>query len=228
VAQGLFRKAVTLDPAFARAWSGLSFTHFQNAFLLKPDDRTLEVERAYETAGRSLEADEYDPAAHWAMGRALWLRGAGERSIAELENSVLLAPNFNLGHYALAFVNSQSGETAKAIDAADYARKLSPFDPLLFGILASRAIALYRSGAYEAAAEAAVRAAERPNAHHHIWMIAALCLSAAGRMAEASEFAIRIRTAQPGYHVNDFVSAFHFSPGAQAAFREQARQIGLG
>jgi hypothetical protein len=27
-----FEAAVKLDPTFARAWAGLSFTHFQNAF----------------------------------------------------------------------------------------------------------------------------------------------------------------------------------------------------
>ena len=33
VASGFFARAVALDPAFARAHAGLSFTHFQNAFL---------------------------------------------------------------------------------------------------------------------------------------------------------------------------------------------------
>ena len=30
---------------------------------------------AFETAGQSLLVDDHNPAAHWAMGRALWLRG---------------------------------------------------------------------------------------------------------------------------------------------------------
>ena len=35
--------------------------------------RAPEVDRAFATAGQSLMADDRDPAAHWAMGRALWL-----------------------------------------------------------------------------------------------------------------------------------------------------------
>ena len=101
--------AVRLDPTFARAYAGLSFTHFQNAFQGWAT-RAPEIDRAFDAAGQSLMADDRDPAAHWAMGRALWLRGARTRRIAELEQAVDLSPNFALGHYTLAFVHSQSGD----------------------------------------------------------------------------------------------------------------------
>jgi hypothetical protein len=32
------------------------------------------------------------------MGRALWLRGAQDESLAELRRSIDLSPNFALGH----------------------------------------------------------------------------------------------------------------------------------
>ena len=38
-AEGLFRRAVELEPGFARAHAGLSFVHFQNAFLRHVPDR---------------------------------------------------------------------------------------------------------------------------------------------------------------------------------------------
>ncbi len=79
------------------------FTHFQSAFQGWAP-RGPEVDRAFEAAGQSLIADDRDPTAHWAMGRALWLRGDHDRSIAELEQAVELSPNFAQGHYTLAFV----------------------------------------------------------------------------------------------------------------------------
>ena len=66
--------AVRHDPTFSRAHAGLSFTHFQNAFQ-RWAEREREIERAFDAAGQSLIVDDRDPAAHWAMGRALWLRG---------------------------------------------------------------------------------------------------------------------------------------------------------
>lgn len=214
-AQPLFRQSVEMDPTFSRAWAGLSFTHFQNAFLLHPEERDREIDRAFETADRSLEADKLDPTAHSAMGRALWLRQSPDRAMDELRTSVSLAPNFGAGHYALAFVGSQSGEQDGAIAAADYARSLSPFDPLLFGILASRALALFRAGSYEEAADAAPHAAERPNSHHHIWMIAALCLTAAGRLDDARQAFARVRRTEPTYRFEDFRGAFRLAPDAE-------------
>ena len=42
-AQKFFTRAIALDPTFARSYAGLSFTHFQNAFLRK---QTLMNERS--------------------------------------------------------------------------------------------------------------------------------------------------------------------------------------
>ena len=100
-----------LDPTFARAYAGLSFTHFQNAFQGWAK-REPEIDRAFEAAGQSLMADDRDPAAHWAMGRALWLRGRQDQSVIELEQAIDLSPNFALGHYTLAFVHSQARRSA--------------------------------------------------------------------------------------------------------------------
>ena len=72
-----------------------------------------EIDRAFATAGQSLMVDDRDPAAHWAMGRALWLRGDQDQSIVELEQAIDLSPNFALGHYTLAFVQSQAGDAAR-------------------------------------------------------------------------------------------------------------------
>ena len=79
-AQQFFKTAVRLDPTFARAYAGLSFTHWQNAFQGWAE-RNPEVHLAFEAAGQSLMADDRDPAAHWAMGRALWLRGNQDQSL---------------------------------------------------------------------------------------------------------------------------------------------------
>jgi tetratricopeptide (TPR) repeat protein len=91
-------------------------------------------------------ADDRAPAAHWAMGRALWLRGRHDQSIIELDQAVKLSPNFALAHYNLAFVNATVGDPLAAISSSDHSRSLSPFDPMLFGMLGARAMALVRLG----------------------------------------------------------------------------------
>ncbi|WP_027032191.1 transcriptional regulator [Mesorhizobium loti] len=226
-AQHFFATALRLDPTFARAYAGLSFTHWQNAFQ-RWGDRDRESALAYESAGHSLLVDDHNPAAHWAMGRALWLRGEQDGSLCELERAVDLSPNFALGHYALSFVHSQSGDPQAAINSSDHSRHLSPFDPLLFGMLGARAMSHVRLGQFDEAADWALKAAARPNAHTIILAIAAHCLALAGRLDEARGFAAAIRKTLPDYRADDFIGTFRFEPDAEALFRQGARRIGLG
>jgi DNA-binding SARP family transcriptional activator/TolB-like protein len=226
-AQTYFRRALTLDPTFARAYAGLSFTHFQNVFLGLVHDRQRETALAFESASRSVSADDRDPAAHWALGRALWLRGETDESVAELERSVDLSPNFALGHYTLSFVHAQSGEPGVAIAASDTSRQLSPFDPLQFAMLASRALAHMRLGQRDEAAAWAVKAAGRPNAHVHILTIAASNLALCNRHDEARTLVARIRAGLPDYDIESFLRAFRFAPDAANLFRLAAAPIGL-
>jgi DNA-binding SARP family transcriptional activator len=225
-ARQFFAQAVERDPTFARAYAGLSFAHFQNAFLgWKKAD--AEIARAFDAAGRALMVDDRDPAAHWAMGRALWLRGDQDQGIAELERSVDLSPNFASAHYSLAFLHMQSGDPRAAISFSDHSRRLSPFDPLLFAMLGTRATALARLGQYDEASDWAIKAAARPNAHHHIQAIAAFILGLAGRLEEANQYKARIRQHVPAYELKDFLAAFRFSPDAAALLSQGARRIDI-
>jgi DNA-binding SARP family transcriptional activator len=223
-ARHFFEMAVRLDPTFARAFAGLSFTHWQNAFQGWAS-REGEIERAYATAGQSLMADDRDPAAHWAMGRALWLRGLQDQSVAELERSVDLSPNFAMGHYSLAFVSSQAGDAQAAIAASDHSRHLSPYDPMLFAMLASRAMALVRQGNFEEGAEWAIRAAARPNAHAHIMGVAAYSLALAGRVQEARSYIGKLHATAPAYGIEDFLGGFRFDAHGEALFRKGAELL---
>ncbi|TRC91346.1 transcriptional regulator [Mesorhizobium sp. WSM4303] len=226
LARHFFDIAVRQDPTFARAYAGLSFTHWQSAFQ-RWGDRDQDCALAFETAGQSLLVDDHNPAAHWAMGRALWLRGEGNASVLELERAVDLSPNFALGHYALSFVQSQSGDPQAAIGSSDHSRHLSPFDPMLFGMLGARAMAHVRLGQFDEAAEWALKAAARPNAHIIILSIAAHCLALAGRLDEAKTFAAAVRKTLPDYRADDFIDTFRFDPDATALFKLGAKRIGL-
>jgi tetratricopeptide (TPR) repeat protein len=218
--------AVRLDPTFARAHAGLSFTHFQNAFQGWAK-RASEVDKAFAAAGQALMVDDRDPAAHWAMGRALWLRGRHDQAIVELEQTIDLSPNFALGHYSLSFVHSQGGDPHIAIAASDLSRHLSPFDPLLFAMLGARAMALVRMGKLEEAADWGVKAATRPNAHAQVLAIAAFSLALAGRLDEARAYIDTIRSTLPDYGIKDFLTAMQLAPDGEKLFRDGAKRIGL-
>jgi TolB-like protein len=221
-----FVSAIKLDPTFARAHSGLSFTHWQSAFQ-GWDNFDRRTELAYDAAGQSLLADGQSPDSHLAMGRALWLMRNHDESLNELSKAVALSPHLALAHYAIAFVQSQSGDPSAAIEAADQSRRLSPYDPMLFGMLGARAISHVRLGQHEEAAEWAVRAATQPNAHTGILAIAANSLGLAGRLKEGHVFAARIHARQPGYSFRNFVNSFRFDSDGKELFRKGAKAVGI-
>jgi TolB-like protein len=224
IARHFFEMALRLDPTFSRAYAGLSFTHWQNAFQ-GWTERAPQIDKAYAAAGQALMADDRDPAAHLAMGRALWLRGSQEQSLLELNQAVAISPNFAQAHYALAFVHSQAGDPILAISSADHSRELSPFDPMVFAMLAARAMALARLGRFDEAADWSVNAAARPNAHAQVMAIAVYCLALAGRTEEARAHLDAIHRTLPEYDVDDFLTAMHFPPETEQLFREGARRL---
>ena len=224
-AQRFFLKAIALDPTFSRNYAALSFTHFYNAFLLRTRERERDVALAFETAGQALEADPGDPAAHWAMGRALWLRREHDGAISALDQSIRLSPSYALAHYGLAFVHCQTGDPALALDAADTAAHLSPLDPMLFAIHGARTFALLRLGKVEEAADFALRGGQQPNAHVHAHGITALTLAIAGRMQEAHAERTRILSLRPDYNFGEFKDAFHMLDDLRDIYERAAKLV---
>jgi len=224
-AEQFFTRAIALDPTFSRSYAGLSFTHFQNAFLLQARERDREIDLAFGTAGQGLEADPSDPAAHWAMGRALWLRGEHAGAVDELDRSVRLSPSYAMAHYALAFVHCQTGDPARALEAADTANRLSPLDPMLFAMHGTRTFALLRLGKVQQAADFAIRAGQLPNAHVHAHAISALTLAAAGRLKEAHAERGRISALRPDYNFRQFKNAFHLLDDLKDIYQRAAKLV---
>ncbi len=227
VAENFFRQAIDLDPGFARPYASLSFTHWLKAYLLDPSRLSEEGRLAYDIAARAVSIDPYDPAAHCALGRGLWIIGARDEAAAVLERATTLSPSYAFGHYARAFVEAFSGNAAIAIEASDRARELSPFDPFLSPNQASRALALLRLGRVEEATAWALRATRQPNAHAHVRRVAALSLAAAGRLDEARPLVEQINREGPENGSELFIRANRMQSRDEQLLRDLSRRSGL-
>ena len=105
----LFQRAVELDPTFARAHAGLSFVHFQSAFMHYTDDIAGAISQARRFAERGLELDPLDPFVNFTMGRTYWLQGDLETSLGWLERATDISPHYAQGIYARAWTEALSG-----------------------------------------------------------------------------------------------------------------------
>jgi TolB-like protein/tetratricopeptide (TPR) repeat protein len=227
-AQRFFELSLRLDPNSSRTLAGLSFVHWQRAFLEISPDRAGEVERAHELAQQSVSLNPRDPLAHWALGRAYLLRGEMSDSIAELTTSAALNPSFAVGQYTLGFALMHAGDLTQSIAMADKARRLSPYDPMSFAMIGVRAFSLGMGGEFAQAAKLMAISIRQPNAHYHMVAMAAVCDALAGHEEDARRDLRRLLQARPAYGLTDFLRAFPFQQPAHTgliarAFHDLAR-----
>ena len=209
----LFERAIAEEPRFARAHAGLSFVHFQNAFLRYNDEVPAEVREARRFAERAVELDPLDPFANLTMGRSYWLEGDLDSSLSWLERSTTMSPSYAQAIYARAWTHSLAGRGGAGKSDADTAMALSPLDPLYYAMAATRALAHIVSTEDAAAAAWAEKAAKSPGAHVLIAMIAVAAHSLAGDRERAAAWAANVRERKPDITTADFFRSFPFADG---------------
>lgn len=207
-ATGYFEQAIALDPSFARAHGGLSFTCFQEAFLRYARDPGAAVQEARRHAERGLEIDPLDPFVCFNMGRAFWLVDQLEAAAGWLDRATELNPNYAQGYYSRAFTAMLAGDHAVSAEGVSAALRLSPLDPLRYGMLGTRSLSLTQAGRYDEAADWSDKAASAPSAHFLISMIALVANALAGRDGQAQLWLGDIRARRPGASAQHFFAAF--------------------
>lgn len=207
-ASELFRRAVEQDARFARAYAGLSFVHFQTAFLGQADDPAAEIGLARRHAERALELDALDPFVNFAMGRSFWLEGELEQGLGWLERATAISPNYAQGIYARAWTETLAGDAQRGRADVDLAMRLSPLDPLHYAMLGTRALTHVMQDEPGEAAAWANRAAHAPGAHVLIAMIAVAANALAEDAAQARAWADNVRRRDARLGREDFFRAF--------------------
>ena len=207
-AKGLFERAVMLDPHFARAHAGLSFTSFLEAFLHLGPHLKEATRAARHHAERGLELDSLHPFANLTMGRSHWLTGDLDAAAEWLARATTLNPNYAQGFYSSAMTSMLTGNLAATEVGLDTALQLSPLDPLLYGMHGVRSQMFIQSGDYAAAARWGDRAAATPGAHYLIAMIAMVANGLAGRHDTAARWRQTVRQRKPDANAAHYFASF--------------------
>lgn len=203
-----FTRAVTLDPNFARAHAGLSFLHFQTAFMRQTDDIQSEISLARSCAQRGLDLDPLDPFVNFTMGRSYWLESDLGHARSWLQRATELSPNYAQGMYALAWTNTISGAGTDDRSQLDLAMRLSPLDPLYYAMLGARGFTHIAKGEYAEALSWTEQAARAPGAHVFMALLAAATQALAGNRSRAAAWAADVRKRGPLISSGDFFRGY--------------------
>jgi TolB-like protein/Tfp pilus assembly protein PilF len=128
-AEGLFRKAIELDPQLARAYVGLATVQFYLIDLgLAPSvDEALST--MMDAGEKAVEIDPNDGTTHTALAMAYAYHGKPEQALAEYNRAEALAPSNADVLLIVAWSIAQFGETDRAVNLAERALKLNPHYP---------------------------------------------------------------------------------------------------
>ncbi|MFZ5719434.1 MAG: hypothetical protein ACOY5Y_08210 [Pseudomonadota bacterium] len=125
-AREYFERALTIDPTYARAYAGLSLSHF-NDWSCQRWTHWEEGERlAYEYARRAVELDDTDHLSHAVLGRIEIYRRNHSKGRWHIERTVALSPNNADALMQTSLWWSYLGDDDRAQAQVDKAFRLNP------------------------------------------------------------------------------------------------------
>jgi TolB-like protein len=128
-AEGLFRKAIELDPHLARAYYGLATVQMYLIDLGLAPSIEETLSKMMKAAEKAVQLDPDDGKTHLALGGAYAYQGKAEQALAEFNRAETLSPSDADLLLVIAWSIPGLGETDRAVTLADQALKLNPHYP---------------------------------------------------------------------------------------------------
>ena len=175
-AQELLRMAIRADPDFADPYTRLAYAITLSMVYFEGEVSQPRLDDALDLALRGLAIDDRDPQGHFALGRVRLARQEYDLAIDALETALDLNPYLAVSHCGLGDSLAYEGRIDESIRHFERAIKLSPHDPFRWAFHSYKSLAHQFGQDDEAAACAALRAVQVPNAHYsaHANLLSAL------------------------------------------------------
>jgi TolB-like protein/Tfp pilus assembly protein PilF len=197
-AQELFRKALELDPTFARAYTGLALTYGYEIWLSYTESRARSLRDWLAAVQKAVALDPYDGEAHMVLGYAYRMLNDYQRATHELDRGLELQPNSP--DLLMLYVENlpMLGNPHKGVELAERAVRLNPNYPswYLYGLHR----VYYFAGKFEKALAAARQAPALSGP-----LLAAI-YGQLGRNAEAAEGAAKVLKLDPDWSAERDIS----------------------
>jgi TolB-like protein/class 3 adenylate cyclase len=226
-ALGLLEQAIKLEPELAVGHAIIAWCHEQRYLrggLLEEEKIT-----ALRHARLAIATGSDDATGLAIAGLVIGFLDPRDYATAldAFDRALALSPSSALALSFSAVTRAWRGESAIAIEQAEMALRLSPFDPLSNIRHMAIAIAHFVAGRFEEAAAAAHRAAQaHPRFSPPYWMRAA-ALANLDRIDQAEVVAQQLLDVQPQFTIRSITSAPFANPEILAALGDALRRVGL-
>ena len=198
-AREMFRRAIALDAAFARAYAGLAMTYaadFRNQWT---ENGAAALDRAFELARTAHQINPDIPETYWVLAFVHVHRHQHDRALQYLETAVRLYPSFADGHAMMGGIYTSIGRPADGIPLLRTAMRLVPESGYLYFMLLGRAY-LFLGDLEQARVNLEHALSRNPEFVDARVYMAAVHVAAGDKAAAAWE-AEEIRALEPGFTV---------------------------
>jgi adenylate cyclase len=158
LARQMAKEVINLDPKYPDGYIILGWTHYIDARLGWSKYPEESLARAEELARKALELDDSQAFPHLILARIYQMRGQWDKSLAENEHAVSIAPHPE-NNYHLAIAQRLSGRPEESIALFKKAMRLDPI-PAAF-VIGHLGAAYFDVGRYEDALDEFMRLLDR-------------------------------------------------------------------
>ena len=195
-----FERAIELDPADSRPYSGMAYCLFASVFHGFSEATEEGSNKIIEFAKRAVALDDADARAHHTLGLSmLYFSGNHDLAIAETSRAVALNPSFSQAHVPLGNALSFSGKPEEGIAHLEEALRLNPEDIRGYAYWTYLGEAHLNNHDYEQAVQCARKGLERKLDYAYSYFVLASALGHLGRTEDARAALAECLRIQPMY-----------------------------
>jgi adenylate cyclase len=209
-ATGLLRRAIALDPTYSDALAALAECLVRMTVNGWAVDRQASTAEACDLAGRAISADPENAAALAIAAWAYSTLGVRFEQSLDLANRALeLHPNSVHVRSFCGWVFHYLGDSLRAIEQFEAARRLSPVDPKSYFPTLGLAVAHFFARHFEETVALTGRILTEVPTHNVARRYRAAALAYLGRVEEANEVIAELLKAQPDSSLRTARTGFH-------------------
>jgi adenylate cyclase len=210
-----FRRAIALDPGFARAYAGLALVYARNALrwhLTSPDA----LVQAAELTEKARRLDPSVPQIYFVEGLIELFRRNYDEALENAQHAISIKPSYADAHALVAWILHFAGHPEDGLASMKEAVRLNPRVPAMYRLV--RGALQYSAGAIDEALVDLERGVEMNPQFQLLRTWLAAAYAAAGRMEEASWEVQEIMVLDPDFTLTHVRKAF---PIRDARYRDR-------
>jgi TolB-like protein/Flp pilus assembly protein TadD len=202
----LLYRALEIDPRYSHAASLAILCHTLNLMQRWAIDPQSEIKEAA-LSQLVLSIDENDPDTLACVGWAkAYLSGDFGAATEMVDRAVTLNPNSATAWTYRGLTCVYVGQPQEAVRSFERGIRLSPLDPMLFGMFAMMGVALISLGRFDEAVAAAMKALRKNQTFGLAYRCLAAALAHLGRDAEARRTVAQLLEIEPDFRISEYVA----------------------